>query len=82
MITAHFGGKWYLQDSQLLLEANLKQGKDFQAFASLHLAFVVNDVALKYNPAIRPEEHLQRHQELLERWLSLRRYFLGVISTF
>ena len=54
-----FGGKWYLQDSQLLLEANLKQGKDFQAFASLHLAFVVNEVALKYNPAIRPEEHLQ-----------------------
>ena len=54
-----FNGKWYLQDSQLLLEANLKQGKDFQAFASLHLAFVTNDIALKFNPAIRPDEHLQ-----------------------
>lgn len=54
-----FGGKWYLQDSQLLLEADLKKGKDFQAFASIHLSFVTNEVALKYSPPIKIEEHLQ-----------------------
>lgn len=59
-----FNGKWYLQDAALQLEANLRKGKEFETVATIKLAFVTNEIALKFNPPIRPDEHLQTTDNL------------------
>jgi CarboxypepD_reg-like domain len=51
--------KWYLQDAQLQLSAELKRGKDFQALADIRLQYVCNEIALRFAPPIKPEEVLE-----------------------
>ncbi len=44
-----FGDKYYLQDSQLALEAVLKKGKNFKTTAKLNLHFICNEILMKYS---------------------------------